>query len=268
VPKRLKPGKPLRESLASHHHEPEEEVRTYTERLQHLVEGREVLIFSILAVVILAGGGFGIFTFLRANTASLAAERVSVAYADYRETLFGSPLETGPSNPPWEPAQVAEKAAAIARVASETEGTPAGKLAEYLAGNAYLRAGEPGKALPLLEAASRKLTGQPALEDFALEALGYAQEGAGQPEKALETFQRLAASTRASFRAEGLLGSARMLWAQGKHQEALETYQKARTEFPDYAGNPPAEMADALAATVAAPLEVKTTDMSDAPPAP
>lgn len=260
MPKRIKPGKPLRESLASHHHQPEEEVLTYTQKLQAFVEGREVMIFSILAIVVLVGGGLGIVYFLRANAASLAAERVSVAFADYRRTIFGSPLAPSPTPPPWEPEMAAEKAQAIARVAEESEGTPAGTLGDYLAGNAYLRAGEPEKAIPLLEAADRKLAGRAGLGDFARQALAHAYEAAGESGKAQAAFERLAASTGASFRVEGLLGTARALWAQGKKQEALQAYEKARAEFPEVVGSPPGP--------APAPLDVKISDLGSATPAP
>ncbi len=253
MPKRIKPEKPLRESLASHHHEPEEEVRTLTHRLQAFVEGREVMVFSIVAAIVVLSGGFGIVSFLRANEASLAAERVSVAYADYRTTLYGNPLVPGTTQPPWEPEMAAEKAEVLARIAAESEGTPAAGLGDYLAGNAYLRAGEPEKALPLLETAVSTLARNPGLQAFALQALGYGYEAAGKPEEAGKTFKRLAASQGSSFRAEGLLGTARALWAQGRKQEALESYQKARTEFPDAVGSPPGEMAP--------PLEIVTTDL-------
>ncbi|MDP3938755.1 MAG: tetratricopeptide repeat protein [Deltaproteobacteria bacterium] len=260
MPKRIKPEKPLRESLASHHHQPEEEVRTYTQHLQAYVEGREVLIFSIVAAIVVLGGGFGIFYFLRANEASLAAERVSVAYADYRTILYGNPLVPGTTQPPWEPEMASEKAEVLARISSESEGTPAARLGDYLAGNAYLRAGEPEKAVPLLETAVSTLDRNPELQAFALQALGYGYEAAGKPEEAGKTFERLAAFQSSSFRVEGLLGTARALWAQGRKQEALETYRKARTEFPDAVGGPPGEMAP--------PLEIVTTDLQGATPAP
>lgn len=252
--KRIKPGKPLRSSLASHHHEPEEEVRTITEHLQSFVEGREVAVFSLLAVILLAGGGFGVYHFLRANANSMAAERVSVAYAAYRETLFGDPLTPSPTPPAPDPEEVAGRATALEKAAQASEGTTAGRLGEYLAGNGFLRAGQPAQAIPLLERATRQLADQRDLDAFALQALAQAYEAAGQLAKAQGAYERLSSFPGTSFRAEGLLGSARTLWAQGKHQEAAEAYEKARAEFPEALGGSQT------------PLQVKVNDLEAAAP--
>ena len=96
--KRMKPPKPLRDSLASHRLEPEEEVATYARRVQSLVEGREILFFSLLVAIVLILGGGGVYWFVKSNTESLAAERLSVAYAAYRKVLFPGATTTPRGN--------------------------------------------------------------------------------------------------------------------------------------------------------------------------
>ena len=238
MPKRIKPEKPLRESLASHNIEPEDEVRTFTSKLQSFVEGREVLIFSILAGVILLLGGGGILWFLKSNEESLAADRLGAAYADYRKALFGDPLNPRSATPPAG-GDLEEKALALARIAEDHDGSRAGALAEYLAGNADLRAGEPEKAIPLLETAVKKISADRRVHSYALGALGAAYEDEGEAEKALAAYQDLTGSRTPRFRVEGLLGSARALWAMERKEEALLLFEKARTEFPEFAGDEP-----------------------------
>lgn len=242
MPKRIKPEKPLRESLASHKSEPEDEVRTFTAKLQRFVEGREVLIFSILAGVVLLLGGGGVLWFLKSNEESLAADRLGVAYADYRKALFGDPLTPRSATPPTG-VNLEEKALALARIARDHDGSRAGALAEYLAGNAYLRAGEPDKAIPLLETAVQKIPANRPAYRYALGALGAAYEDEGLAEKALAVYQELSGLLSPRFRVEGLLGSARALWTLERKAEALVLFEKARTEFPEVAGDAPGALA-------------------------
>ncbi len=254
MPKRIKPGKPLRDSLTSHKIAPEEEVRTFTAKLQSFVEGREVLIFSILAVVVLIFGGGGVVWFLKSNEESLATDRLGAVYADYRKALFGDPMTSrSPAPPVWEPGDLEQKALALARLAEDHEGSRAGTLAEYLAGNAYLRAGEPEKAIPLLETAVKKIPPNRRAHRYALAALGAAYEDEGEAEKALAAYQDLTGSLSPRFRVDGLLGSARALWALERKEEALVLFEKARSEFPEVAGDP------------SGALEVRTRDLDGLP---
>ncbi|MFQ5458581.1 MAG: tetratricopeptide repeat protein [Myxococcota bacterium] len=240
--KRIKPEKPLRESLASHRSEPEEEVRTLTAKVQTFVEGREVLLFSILAVAVLVAGGLGVMWFLKSNEETLAADRLGVAYAGYRATLFGDPLNPAPQPPQWVPRDVAEDAGAMAALAGEHGRSRAGRMARYLAGNAYLRAGDPGKAIPLLEAAVAELPEPGEMRNYALDALASAYEDQEAPEKALEAYARLATSETPRFKLDGLLGRGRALWALGRKEEAMAAFTQAQTEFPQMAQAPPADL--------------------------
>lgn len=234
--KRIKPDKPLRDSLVSHRAIPEEEVRTFAARIQALVEGREILFFSIFLGALVLIGGTGLVWFLKSNEESMARERLSVAYAAYRDALYVGPTVTRTPVQNVEPALLLEKAEAMARLAEEHGGSPSGALASYLAGNAYLRAGSPELAVPLLQAATEKLDRGSAAWAFALEALGYAQEAEGRPDLALDAFTALSQVMEPRFRLEGLLGRARALSSQGMEAEAQEARKTAVAEFPGAGG--------------------------------
>jgi tetratricopeptide (TPR) repeat protein len=237
--KRIKPDKPLRDSLVSHRAAPEEEVLTLATRIQAIVEGREILFFSILVGALVVIGGTGLVWFLKSNEESMARERLSVAYAAYRDALYVGPSATRTPVQNVDPALLLEKAEAMAVLAEEHAGSRSGALSSYLAGNAYLRAGSPEKAVPLLQAATENLDrGSPA-GAFALEALGYAQEAQGRPDLALDAFTALSQVVEPRFRLEGLLGRARALSSQGKEEAAQEAREAALAEFPDAVGSAP-----------------------------
>jgi tetratricopeptide (TPR) repeat protein len=240
--KRIKPDKPLRDSLVSHRGAPEEDVRTLAGRLQAIVEGREILFFSILVGVLVVIGGGGLIWFLKSNEESMARERLSVAYAAYRDALYAGPSNTQTPSHSVDAALLQEKAEAMAKLAEEHAGIPSGALASYLAGNAFLRAGSPDRAVPLLQSATQRLAPGSLVRGFALEALGYAQEAEGHSDRALVAFTTLSQAMEPVLRLEGLLGRARALSSQGKEAQARKARETAQAEFPGaegLGGSPP-----------------------------
>ncbi|OGP86444.1 MAG: hypothetical protein A2Y95_08385 [Deltaproteobacteria bacterium RBG_13_65_10] len=232
--KTLKPSKPLRESLASHRGQPEEEIKTLAMRVQHVVEGREIIFFSLIVAVLLVFGGAGIYWFLKSNEASLAKEKLSVAYAAYREAVYPAPTSASSVTPPSaDPATVAEKAEALARVAHEFPDSRAGAMASYLAGNAYLRADSPAKAVAFLRTAVDKLAPGDPVRPFAIAALGYALEDDGKADEALGIFAKLSALSDSRWQMEEALARARILRSQGKNKEAEGILAGLATRFPE-----------------------------------
>jgi tetratricopeptide (TPR) repeat protein len=234
--KTLKPGKPLRDSLASHRAKPEEEIKTVAMRVQEVVQGREVFFFSILVAVVLMLGGGAIYWFLKTNQASLATEQLSVAYAAYREAVYPSSATPQlPASPAASPATVAEKAEAMARIAHDFPDNRAGAMASYLAGNAYLRAGMAAKAIPLLQNAVKKLLPSDAARPFAMTALGTALEDEGRADQALAAYGGLESVDNNLWKFEGLLGRARVLKSEGKGKEADGILADLPAKFPEEA---------------------------------
>lgn len=234
--KTLKPDKPLRESLASRHHStPEEEVRTLAQHLQEFVEGREVILFSILVGIVLALGGGGILWFLRANEADIAREKLGQAYAGWRQVYFppGTPGATPPA--PAAPEVQIEKAQAMEQVAREFPDTRAAAMADYLAGNAYLQAGSPERAAPLLRSAIERFGTEDPARPFAQSAIAGALEDQGKVEEALAAWTALMSFPSPEWKLGGLVGRGRVLERQGKQKEALAVYATVAAEFPEEA---------------------------------
>ncbi len=234
--KTLKPDKPLRESLASHRPvTPEEEVRTIAEHVQEIVEGREVFFFSILVAIVLALGGGGILWYLRSNEADLAREKLGQAYAGWREVFFPPGEPGAPPPAPADPEVQIEKAQAIEQVAREFPGTRPGAMANYLAGNAYLQAASPDRAVPLLRAALAGFGANDPARPFAQSALAGSLEDQGQVEEALNAWTALMAVPSPEWKLEGLLGRGRILERQGRKSEAQAIYATVAAEFPEQA---------------------------------
>ncbi len=229
--KTLKPDKPLRESLLSHHRStPEEEVRTIAQHIQEFVEGREVIFFSILVAILLALGGGGILWFLRSSESDIAREKLGQTYAAWREVYF----PTGaPGAPPPAPEVQIEKARSIEGVAKEFPDTRPGALASYLAGNAYAQAGRAEEAVPLLEAALVRFEAKDPARPFAQSALASALEDQGQTQAALKAWTALMAYPSPEWKLAGLLGRRRILERAGKNDEARAILATVIAEFPE-----------------------------------
>ncbi len=101
----------------------------------------------------------------------MAREKLGVAYAAYREALFPPGAPGAPRPAAAAPEVQIEKAQAIEQVAKDFPGTRAAAMAGYLAGNAYLLAGSPAKAIPLLRAAIDGLKEKDPARPFAQSAL-------------------------------------------------------------------------------------------------
>jgi tetratricopeptide (TPR) repeat protein len=234
--KTLKPDKPLRDSLASHRPvTPAEEVRTLADGVQAIVEGREVIFFSILVAIVLALGGSGILWYLRSNESDLAREKLGQAYAGWREIVFPTGVPGAPPPAPAAPEVQIEKARAIEQVARDFPGTRPGAMANYLAGNAYVQAGSPDRAMPLLRAALAGFDGKDPARPFAQSALAGALEDQGKADEALKAWTALMANPSPAWKLEGLLGRGRILEGQGRKSEAQAIYATVAAEFPDQA---------------------------------
>jgi len=262
--KTLKPEKPLRESLVSHHRAtPEEEVRTIAQHIQEFVEGREVIFFSILVAILLALGGSGILWFLRSSEADIAREKLGQAYAAWREVYFPTGAPGAPPPAPAAPEVQIEKARSIEAVAREFPDTRAGAMASYLAGNAYSQAVRPEQAVPLLEAALNRFGEKDPARPFAQSALAAALEDGNQTQAALEAWTALMAFPSPRWKLAGLLGRGRNLERQGKADEARAVLATIVTEYPEEAralgfGVPaPAAAPDSGLRVTTRPVQVK-----------
>ena len=96
--------------------------------------------------------------------------------------------------------------------------------------------GRANEALPIYSALTGSLDQR--LRFLAQEGLAYAQESAGQADKALESFGQLAEQAKATgnfMRDRALYNKARLLEQKGSAKEAEKVYRDILTELPQSA---------------------------------
>lgn len=119
----------------------------------------------------------------------------------------------------------------LARAAA-VGGKPAA-LATYLEGVALLDKGDPAAAIATLEKASAELKGDATVGPLAGAVLASAYDRAGQREKALEAWRKLAEKDSGYPRDLALLGLARTLEGAGQKDEATRTWREIVDSYPD-----------------------------------
>jgi tetratricopeptide (TPR) repeat protein len=108
--------------------------------------------------------------------------------------------------------------------------------AQLLRARYLVALGRAGEALPIYSSLTGSLDER--LWFLAQEGLAYAQESAGQPDKAIETFGQLAERAKATgnfMRDRALFNKARLLEQKGAAKEAEKVYRDILTELPQSA---------------------------------
>jgi tetratricopeptide (TPR) repeat protein len=108
--------------------------------------------------------------------------------------------------------------------------------AQLLKARYLVALGRAGEALPIYGALTGSLDQR--LRFLAQEGLAYAQESAGQPDKAIESFGQLAEQAKATgnfMRDRALYNKARLLEQKGAAKEAEKVYRDILTELPQSA---------------------------------
>jgi predicted negative regulator of RcsB-dependent stress response len=117
-------------------------------------------------------------------------------------------------------------AADLQRFIARYDGTVYADEARVLLGRLHLEQGQPQEAIPVLDAASRRIGRSPVGAQAGL-LLGAAQEQANEPQAALETYQRVARDARFDFERRQALESAASLREQtGDYAGAAEVYRQ------------------------------------------
>jgi tetratricopeptide (TPR) repeat protein len=119
----------------------------------------------------------------------------------------------------------------LARAAA-VGGKPAA-LAAYLEGVALLEKGDPAAAIATLEKAAAELKGDATIGPLADAVLAAAYDRAGQREKALAAWRKLAEKDSGYPRDMALLGLAQTLEGAGQKDEATRTWREIVDSYPE-----------------------------------
>ena len=128
--------------------------------------------------------------------------------------------------------QSAEKFDAVYK---EHSGSRAGVLSLFYAANCYFQIGQFDTAADRYEKYVQKVGNnrRGTFLDLALEGLGFSLEAAGNPDEAINAFQKLIDQDQnKAFRERALFNAARIQYARNQLDQALEFYKALQTDFP------------------------------------
>ncbi|MDY6955174.1 MAG: tetratricopeptide repeat protein [Thermodesulfobacteriota bacterium] len=202
--------------------EPDEFLTLSARALQFAAENRKQLSYVVvgLVVVLLVGAAIGYFL----NLSQRRAYRVfDEGISHYVAQVSG------------------EKSALVVGMATERfaeaiekhGSTRAAELSLPLYGNLQYEAGSYDKAIALYRQALDAFPGEEAMEKLIWNGLGYAYEGNGEYQAAVEWFKKIADSESRFLKAEAYYHLGRVYEAMGKGQEAREAYQRLVEAFPN-----------------------------------
>jgi predicted negative regulator of RcsB-dependent stress response len=174
--------------------------------------GRVLIIAGVLLALLLLG-----FLFYRSQTAA-TRERAAIELERVRATLLSG--------------NTALAANELEAFVGQYGGTPAGREARLLLGQAHLEAGQPQQAAEAVQSLARSADAP--LGASAGFLLGAAHAAAGQPERAEEAYLRVAGNARFDFqRLEALDRAALLRLERGNAAGAAELYQRALDMIPE-----------------------------------
>ena len=124
------------------------------------------------------------------------------------------------------------------RIQREYPGTDASQLAQLQLGQGLLNLKQYEKAVETYRKFLDSGPGEGLYRLLALQNLGYAYEGQGDYQKALDSFQSLVAKGKSFLQPSGYLNMGRCYEKLDKREEALKTYRIFLETFPDSAMAP------------------------------
>ncbi len=117
---------------------------------------------------------------------------------------------------------------------SEYGNKDGGKLARLVFADMALEADDFDAAAALYQEALADFGEESSLRNQALSGLAYAHEGKGEPEAAVEHFERIVAGNGAYLKSDALFQLGRLYEEQGQMEKSTETYERLLEEFPDF----------------------------------
>jgi predicted negative regulator of RcsB-dependent stress response len=182
-------------------------------------KNNKAIVMAFAALIIVVGGYFGYKYLVKEPNEKKASDAIFRAESYYRADSLNLALNGDNVNP------------GFVKVASKFSGTKAGNLANFYAGDCYLKLGDYANAIKYLKAFS---TSSKQFEARALALLGDAYADSGKKEEAIDEYKKAGTlfekddynSPEYLFRA-GLLSE-----TLGKTKEAIELYKTIQTKYP------------------------------------
>ena len=209
APKRMTRRQELREDKV---------VTLYSRFMEYFEENRNIVfgILGGLVLLVIMGFGYGFFKDQQENQAQEALARAVRFYEadDWRTALDGNESTTG-----------------LLEVIDGYSGTKAGNLAIYYSADAYLNLGEHEEALKYFDRFNHSAD---ALGAGAFAGEAAIHEDMGNHGEAAEAYKDAALIFESGFTSARYLESAgRNYELAGKFKDAIEMYERIRTDFPD-----------------------------------
>lgn len=179
----------------------------------------KTIVTALAAVIIIVGGYFGYKYFVKEPNEKKASEAIFRAESYYRQDSLKLALNGDNVNP------------GFVKIASKYSGTKAGNLANFYAGNCYLKIGDYANAIKYLKEFS---TNSKQIEARATALLGDAYAESGKKDEAIDLYKKAGLmfekddynSPEYLFRA-GLLAE-----SVGKNKDAIEMYKIIKEKYP------------------------------------
>jgi tetratricopeptide (TPR) repeat protein len=202
------------------------------------LQGKQRIVALGAAVVLLAGGGVAVASYVSNRGETEASRAFATALKVLDRPVSGepdSPVDNG-DEPPFK-SQKEKDEALIKQLADLRQTYPrsrAAASAELPLAEAQLRLGKTDEALKSFDDFLKAAPPDDALRTQALEGQGYACEAKGQLDQALASYDAMASESKTDFLSGiGLYHRGRILTQQGKKEQAAEAFAQISSAYPN-----------------------------------
>ncbi len=200
--------------------EPDEFISTAARIITWTRENLRLITIGILICTLIAVS----IVFWRIRTKNRQAEALN-SFHRVSEILMS---DEDPSSRPYQ-----EAMDEIERIQGEYPHTDAGQLAQLQMGQGFLKLKQYDRAVETYRKFLDSNSGERLYRLFALHNLGYAYEGQGDYQNALDSFQGLVDMGESFLQPWGYLNIGRCYEKLGKREDALDNYRMFLERFPD-----------------------------------
>ncbi len=212
------------------------EIEASGDRFANWASQHALLILAVVVGILVIAAGGGLWMQHRSSQRDAAADALAMANSDYRLAMGADPSGGAiaePANPDLALRTRTEYLARFERLGQEYGGTAAGSLAWLQAGNLAADLGRIEEAVGHFAAARASAAKHPEIASLAWMRMADMAESRGDWIAAAEAFEAAAAAPTFPLQATALSEAARCWAAAGEPEKALATFQRLESEFPD-----------------------------------